>query len=190
MKKSELRTYYLEQRRTLSPKERLWASQKIVENFILQFNPIENQCVHCFLPIDKFAEIETQPLIDYCFQHHIRVFVPKMVQEALIAIELTPDTILQKNKWGIREPLSQQDSGVINFDYVITPLLYCDDQGNRVGYGKGFYDRLFQKVPPTTKKIGVNYFPPSEAIEDVWDEDIPLDYLITPTEVLSFGGAV
>ena len=29
------------------------------------------------------------------------------------------------------------------FDYVVTPLLYSDDKGNRVGYGKGFYDAFF-----------------------------------------------
>jgi 5-formyltetrahydrofolate cyclo-ligase len=32
------------------------------------------------------------------------------------------------------------------FDYVITPLLYCDSFGNRVGYGKGFYDQFFQTI--------------------------------------------
>ncbi|HAO28766.1 MAG TPA: 5-formyltetrahydrofolate cyclo-ligase, partial [Chryseobacterium indologenes] len=49
--------------------------------------------------------------------------------------------------------------------YVITPLLYCDRKGNRVGYGKGFYDGLFQNVLSETKKIGVNYFDPDEYID-------------------------
>lgn len=36
------------------------------------------------------------------------------------------------------------------------------------------------------KKIGINYFDPDEDIDDVWENDIPLDYLVTPREVLSF----
>lgn len=72
------------------------------------------------------------------------------------------------------------------FDYVITPLLYCDVLGNRVGYGKGFYDRLFQNIHPKTVKIGVNYFSPNEIVADCNWYDVKLDYLVTPTEVLSF----
>ena len=45
--------------------------------------------------------------------------------------------------------------------------------------------KIFQKKQ---KKIGVNYFNPEVIIEDVWENDIPLDYLVTPTDVLSFLG--
>ena len=93
------------------------------------------------------------------------------------------------NNWGISEPVSDEDYGILDYDFVITPLLYCDRQGNRVGYGKGFYDGFFEKVSVETKKIGVNYFNPEENIDDVWENDIPLDYLVTPDAVLSFAGA-
>jgi 5-formyltetrahydrofolate cyclo-ligase len=62
--------------------------------------------------------------------------------------------------------------------------LYCDQKGNRVGYGKGFMTVFPKRFGD--KKIGVNYFDPDENIDDVWENDIPLDYLVTPTEVLSF----
>jgi len=74
----------------------------------------------------------------------------------------------------------------IKFDIVITPLLYCDNQGNRVGYGKGFYDIFFSKIDRSTLKVGVSFFPPVALISDVSQQDVPLDYLVTPTEVLSF----
>ena len=72
------------------------------------------------------------------------------------------------------------------FDFVLTPLLYCDSKGNRVGYGKGFYDQLFSQLSSKTKKIGVNFFNPDENIDDLWENDIPLDYLVTPEDILSF----
>ena len=65
-------------------------------------------------------------------------------------------------------------------------MLYCDNQGNRVGYGKGFYDMFFSKIDHNALKVGVGFFPPEALISDVSEQDIPLDYLVTPTEVLSF----
>lgn len=190
MLKSELRKIYLEKRKTLSKDEVLSLSEKVFEQFVQFFKPRTGQKIHLFLSIEKFNEIDTKPFIEYCWSHKIQVFVPKMIGDDLISIELTSSTILAQNKWGISEPISNEDSGVLDFDFVITPLLYCDCKGNRVGYGKGFYDRLFSQISSETKKIGVNYFPPNENIDDVWENDIPLDYLCLPTETVSFTGLV
>ena len=67
MKKLELRKKYLEMRKTLSADEVLLLSEKIYENFILQFNVIENQNVHVFLPIEKFNEIGTNFFLEYSY---------------------------------------------------------------------------------------------------------------------------
>ena len=186
MKKSEIRKLYLQKRKTLSSDEVLSLSEKIFQNFIHYFKPIYGHKVHVFIPIEKLNEIRTNILIDYFFKYKIRVFVPKMMDEKLISIEVNPETQFLKNSWDIFEPESNEDSGITDFDFVITPLLYCDHNGNRVGYGKGFYDELFKNIEQNSLKIGVNFFPPNEIIEDIWENDIPLDYLITPTEVLAF----
>ena len=108
-----------------------------------------------------------------------------MVQNEIKTIQLKPDTPLKENDWGILEP---EDDFVedIKYDIVITPLLYCDNNGNRVGYGKGFYDMFFSKIDHHALKVGVSFFPPEALISDVSEQDVPLDYLVTPTEVLSF----
>ena len=54
MFKKDLRKKYMDLRKTLSKDEVLSLSQKIFENFVLQFNVIENQKVHIFFPIEKF----------------------------------------------------------------------------------------------------------------------------------------
>ncbi|PRB03388.1 5-formyltetrahydrofolate cyclo-ligase [Chryseobacterium sp. MYb7] len=186
MLKAELRKKYTQKRKALSIDEAFLLSEKIFENFIQYFKPEELKKVHVFIPIPARKEINTQIFIDYFLARNIRVYVPKIVGDQLITIEIFKDTIFETNSWGISEPVSNEDSGESAFDCVITPLLYCDRKGNRVGYGKGFYDGLFQNISIETKKIGVNYFDPDEYVDDVWDNDIPLDYLVTPTEVLSF----
>ncbi|MGI9581801.1 5-formyltetrahydrofolate cyclo-ligase [Chryseobacterium sp. RRHN12] len=186
MLKAELRKKYTKKRKALSDDEAFLLSQKTFENFIKYFDPKVGEKVHIFIPIPERKEIDTQIFIKYFLEQNIRVYVPKIVADKLINIEISEDTLYEANSWGITEPVSNEDSGENYFHYVITPLLYCDGKGNRVGYGKGFYDGLFQSISPETKKIGINYFDPDEYVDDVWENDIPLDYLVTPTEVLSF----
>jgi 5-formyltetrahydrofolate cyclo-ligase len=186
MLKAELRKKYMQKRKALSTDEAFLLSEQVFNRFITYFKPVTGQKVHIFIPIVKFKEIDTRLFIDYFLSRNIRVFVPKVVDTELISVEIFRDTIFETNTWGISEPVSNEDSGHLDFDYVITPLLYCDRAGNRVGYGKGFYDGFFENISEKSKKIGVNYFNPDDYINDVWELDIPLDYLVTPTDVLSF----
>ena len=188
MKKSDLREKYLKKRESFSKEQVLSLSEKIFRNFTDNFKLSENQKVHCFLSIPEKGEVDTQLFLNEFFKRDIRVFVPKIYRKKLISVEITAETPLLKNSWGIREPESNEDSGETNFDFVITPLLYCDHQGNRVGYGKGFYDGFFETVNVKTLKIGLSFFSPEEEINDLRENDVPLDYLITPAEVLSFLG--
>ena len=183
--KNELRTLYKAKRMALSQDQVNFLSQKLLESFILQFNPIENQKVNVFLSIEEFNEVNTQIFIDYFFENKISVFVPKIVGEKFISVEIFPDSEYEINSWGIKEPVSNIASNV-ELDYVLTPLLYCDEFGNRVGYGKGFYDQFFSEYSNIDKKIGLNFFSPNEIIRDVYEKDVQLDALVTVTEVFTF----
>ncbi len=186
MKKTEIRKRYLEKKESLCETEVHSLSENIFENFISTFDLKENQKIHCFLSIPEKGEVETKLFLNYFFENKIRVFVPKIVRGKLIALEIDKETPLFENSWGIKEPAGEVDSDVKDFDMIITPLLYCDEFGNRVGYGKGFYDRFFAEINQNALKIGVSFFPPNEKVEDVSEFDVPLDYLVTPTAVLSF----
>ncbi|UQB68389.1 5-formyltetrahydrofolate cyclo-ligase [Epilithonimonas zeae] len=183
--KRELRTIYKEKRMALSQDEVSFLSKKIFEQFVLQFNIIENQKVNVFLPIKKFNEINTQFFIDYFFDKKVRVFVPKIQSEKMISVEIFPDSEFEINNWGIKEPISNIDAND-ELDYVLAPLLYCDRFGNRIGYGKGFYDSFFMSDLKIHNKIGLNFFSPNEAIIDVFGKDVALDGLITPSEFVNF----
>ena len=189
MQKSELRKIYLEKRKSLSRNEVMLLSINIFENFASTFLPKEGQNVHLFLSIEKFNEVNTSFLINYFFKKNINIFVPRINGEVLENIQITSETEFVENKWNIMEPIGSASEN-IKFDFVIVPLLYCDKFGNRVGYGKGFYDRFFAEINPNALKIGVNFFSPNEKIDDVSPLDVTLDYLVTSDEVLSFTGVV
>lgn len=189
MEKSTLRKIYKEKRKQFSPNEIKQLSEGITKIFQQYFDITNVQNIHIFLPIERQKEVNTWDLIHYFWDNKKNVFVPKINDNKIESHFLAKNSILSVNDWGIPEP---QNSPVenINYDMVFTPLLYCDNQGNRVGYGKGFYDQFFQNINANALKIGLNYFPPNEKITDISPLDIPLDYLITPTEVLSFGDLI
>ena len=162
-------------------------SSKIFETFVENFSVSKGQNVHVFLSIEKFKEVNTQYFIDYFKEKGAKIFVPKMTKGKLIAVELGEEKSLVENSFGILEPISTVNE-CSHFDLIITPLLYVDADGNRVGYGKGYYDSFFSSINENALKIGVGFFAPNEIIEDVSETDVPLDHLLTPESILSFNG--
>ena len=71
-------------------------------------------------------------------------------------------------------------------EVVFVPLLAFDTNGNRVGYGKGFYDKFLSECHPNTIKIGLSLFEAETAIEDVISNDIPLTHCVTPTKIMKW----
>ena len=66
------------------------------------------------------------------------------------------------------------------------PLIAYDIMGNRVGYGKGFYDRFLSKCKNDLLKIGLSFFEAIDKIEGVKSNDLILDYCVTPMGVKVF----
>ncbi len=67
-------------------------------------------------------------------------------------------------------------------DVAIIPLVACDKNKNRIGYGKGYYDRFLSGK--NTIKIGICY--DFQVVDDITPNkwDVPLDYIITPTKII------
>ncbi len=87
--------------------------------------------------------------------------------------------ILCLNKYGIPEPLKSKK---ITPDIILAPLLVFDKNKNRVGYGKGFYDRYLNKFIRSHKKIitvGVAFSFQKYHNLPVNEKDFKLDYIIT-----------
>ena len=57
-----------------------------------------------------------------------------------------------------------------------------DKKGNRVGYGRGFYDKFLATT--NARKIGLSFFEPVKSIEGMSPQDIPLDLVVYPEGVV------
>lgn len=188
MLKKELRSLYINKRKELNT----WAvdaySRAITELIINSFSPNVGNSMHLFLSSSKFNEVDTKHLVDYCHNNGVDVFVPKVQGGRMISVKLTPQSKLQTGAFGILEPQSNEEELRTHFDFIITPLLYADLNGNRVGYGKGYYDSFFGRLDSSSLRIGVSFFPPGDPISDLNLHDVALHYLVTPSEILSFKG--
>lgn len=188
LSKYQLRKHYQQKRQALSDKDIAFLSYRICQHFIRRFLTDDVKRIHLFLPIAKQKEVSLWDLIRYvwgeCLPYNL--FVPKVVGDELYNFPLNESTILEENHWGILEPVGEMAYTDNHYDVVITPLLYADSLGNRVGYGKGFYDRFFKTINKDALKVGVNFFAPDEHIADAYECDVPLDYLITPDEIIDF----
>lgn len=148
--------------------------------------------IHTFLPIVQHNEPDMWKLIDFlrsAYQDkHIVVSRSNAADYSMDNFLLSEGVVLQKNAWGIVEPVDGERVDEKLLDVVIVPLLVADRHGNRIGYGKGFYDRFLARCRPDCLKIGISYFEPVALIEDVGPFDVPLDQLVTPERTYHFSG--
>ena len=186
MTKNELRVDYKKRRdllnSTIIEEKSIQIANKVLLLPIWQFS-----FFHIFLPIQKQKEIDTSPLLSLLQGKDKHVVVPKMENnQNLTHYLLLDNTTFKTNKWGIPEPQDGIPVDEEKLDVVFIPLLAYDVKGNRVGYGKGFYDRFLSKCKPGVLKVGLSFYEPERFIDDVGATDIPLDYCITPEAIYKF----
>jgi 5-formyltetrahydrofolate cyclo-ligase len=190
MLKSELRKIYLDRRRTFSDSERRRRSEEIAARFFENFALARVDFLHCFLPIEKFKEIDTRLIFERVWKDfpHVVTIVPRVDFEIgeMENLKFTPIVELAQNRWAIHEPVGDELIESEKIDLVLIPLLCFDRRGARVGYGKGFYDRFLSCCREDCLKIGLSYHSPVDAIEDPHDADVKLDFCVTPTKVWRF----
>ncbi len=143
---------------------------------------------HLFLTIEEQKEINTEYILQILAGKDKEIVISKceFATVGMTHFLLTDNTKIKKNSYNVPEPVDGLEVPDAKIDVVFVPLLAYDKQGNRVGYGKGFYDNFLSKCKPETIKIGLSFFPPEEKIEDVSESDVKLDFCVTPEEIFKF----
>ena len=187
MKKADLRVKYKALRNALSKDTVEDLSLDIANNLIKM--PIwEHSFYHLFLSIVEHKEINTEYILNILAGKDKNIVISKsdFKTTTLINYLLTDSTVIKKNSWNIPEPVDGIPIANSQIDVVFIPLLAFDENGNRVGYGKGFYDNFLANCKPETIKIGLSFFEAEAQIEDFYEGDITLDYCVTPLKVYQF----
>lgn len=183
MNKSDLRSFYKEKRSQLENQERISASKMIAEKLFSSFG-FENELISVFLPISRLNEIDTSFILEkFSLSNTFCSPVADFSNHTMKHLELNSQTVIKENSWGIPEPSKSHSFSPREITVVIVPLLISDIHGNRLGYGKGFYDRFLSEIQDEVTIIGINFFEPIQMIPDVGPLDVPIHYLVTPNKV-------
>lgn len=131
-----------------------------------------------FIYLSFSSETPTDKLISRLRSDGHRVYCPRLEDGEMTAVEYVEELTL--SEYWIREPVGEAYTGEI--DVAVLPLLAVDEQGNRLGYGGGYYDRFLKK----TKALRVAFCYDLQILEEVpheeWDERV--DRIVTEERIL------
>lgn len=187
MNKKHLRIQYKELRKLLSEQE-IEEKSLAVANKVVQLPIWEKNYFHIFLPITEQNEIDTEFILHLLAGKDKEIIISKSDFDTrkMTHFLLTDNTRIKKNKYNIPEPVDGVEVPSSKIEVVFVPLLAFDKTGNRVGYGKGFYDKFLSECKDDVLKIGLSFFEAEDEITDVFESDVKLDFCITPEKTYKF----
>lgn len=140
-----------------------------------------------FTYISFGSEVDTTAFINYALNDKKEIYVPKTDKEKreMKAIKINNLDNMIVDKWGIPEPINVEKSEVGEvFDLIIMPGLAFDKNGNRIGYGGGYYDKYLSQIKGNSHKMVLAY--DFQIVERIESEihDIKVEYIITNNDYI------
>lgn len=139
------------------------------------------------------SEVDTFELINYCLSNNRTVVLPRVDKSSgeLVLFEIKDISELEKGHFGVPEPAVPEDRrrGIAEMDMVIVPGVAFDEECNRLGYGKGFYDKLFSQIG-NRRPMRVALAYEEQVAEHIPSEphDMKMDKIITDKRIISCNG--
>lgn len=135
-----------------------------------------------FTYISFGSEVDTKKFINYAISDNKDIYVPKTdkVNKEMLAIKINSLNNMNVDKLGILEPKHVDKSKIGDkFDLIIMPGVAFDKNGNRIGYGGGYYDKYISKINDKCVKLALAY--ELQIVENIKSEihDIKVDFIIT-----------
>jgi len=183
--KDEVRRIMLKRRREMSQEELDCKSQRIAE-LLFSLDLIQNSKI-IMMYVNMPGEVRTERIIQDLLEAGKTVVVPVCIPQKveLLASEIKGLHELVPGHYGILEPKKEVirpvDPGIL--EIITVPGLAFDIHGNRVGHGKGYYDRFLMKVSPFAKKIGLAFDFQLMSSVPVCHFDVPMDLIITESGI-------
>lgn len=179
--KSNLRKEIIQKRNQMGVE--FWAEKSGMISSHLFASPEyqRSQVLHSFISMNHRFEPDTSMILERALKDGKKVVVPvtNFADSTLSHTLLKSTSNLKVNKWGVSEPTVIEPVSAELADLILVPLLAADRYGNRLGYGKGFYDSFLSTT--SAYKLGVVF---DEFIIDkvpVEAFDIKLNGLISET---------
>lgn len=187
MDKQTLRKVYLEKRITLNPAEYNKRNKLLCERLINFLQQQDFRKIHLFFSLQKFKEVDLTALLKWAEGQASIQLAGSVTDLQTINLNhflIQHDTLFELNRWGIPEPVNAEPFDITQLDCVLVPMVIGSKTGERIGYGKGYYDRFLSQCSAATTFVGLNLGPLLEGNLFAKSHDIPMDYMLTPFQLL------
>jgi len=148
-RKKQFRSDCLQRLKDMSKQRKYSIDKKIIENIYLLIKVHHAKEVMLYLPLA--LEVNVYPLIYRLRREKKNVYVPFMEGKSFRLVKYRLP--LYEKKFGIKEPNDSKQFRKKSIDIAIVPIVGLDCTRRRVGFGKGMYDRFFEKNSKNIKKI-------------------------------------
>ncbi len=183
-RKAWLRRRLCELRDQLPSIERSQASRAIRSQLVTTPEVVDARSAFVF--ISHGTEAETHSLIDHLLARGLHLTVPRVVDDRrMVAAEFPGWEALVPGTMGILTTRSSNPDPVAP-DIVITPGLGFAPTGDRLGHGRGYYDRWF-RANPAPVRIAVPFDVQLIDRLPVHHHDMPVDIIVTEHRVVRTG---
>ncbi len=145
MDKKELRRVIREQKRAMTEAQIISASERLGELFAASEAYRQAKSIYGYLPYNQ--EVRTVPMLEQAIRDGKRVAVPKCYGDEMRFIWMDDLSQVEKGYAGIPEPIADGPVADDECALVLMPGLAFDQDGHRIGYGGGFYDRFLANEP-------------------------------------------
>lgn len=137
-------------RHDIGDSDRAKFSSRICRHFLNTALFFRSKSIACYLATSD--EVDTSMIIERAWSAKKRVFVPLIENRIHMRfLEITRNTRLERNQFGIWEPHSGKEISPEKLDVVVTPMVVFDQSRNRIGAGGGYYDRCFSFLKQNKK---------------------------------------
>ena len=139
--------------------------------------------------VDVRDEVRTRFDLANALQSGKRIVVPYCVEGALALFHLKDINELETGMYGVLEPrhelrsLSQRKVEIDELDLIMVPGVAFDPQGNRLGHGKGYFDKLLEHAQPNTALVGIAFNCQVFSEIPMETHDVAMDKVVTETTV-------
>ena len=175
MDKKELRRQIAAKKRAMTGDEIRKKSADLAQQFLQHPLYREASTVYGYLPYNQ--EVRTELILEQALRDGKRVAVPKVYGEEMRFLYITELDALEEGYAGIFEPEADGPVAEDPTALVLMPGLAFDPQGNRMGYGGGFYDRFLEREPQHPTVALCYDFQMLPALQ-TQEHDIPVDVVL------------
>ena len=179
--KNQLKEAILEKRNLLSKEEIIEKSRKIENNLINLVQYKNSKTIMFYVSFN--SEVNTHDMIREALRNKT-VVIPKVAHHEIEpSVIIDFDNLIPSSKFGILEPIETMKIAYKNINLVLVPGIVFDEEGHRIGYGFGYYDKFLKKVPKAIK-IGLVF--DFQVIDRIPREmhDVPVDFIMTEERVI------